>query len=66
MSDQARHWRRPLKSGGVEFQFVAAGSKLQGSVAPARVADDLQRLFEQLHGVRLPPPEVRPMRGVRG
>jgi hypothetical protein len=57
------HWRRPLKDGGVEFYFRAGDSKFSGSVSPARDVHGLMDAFETVHGVTLPDPEIKPMRG---
>jgi hypothetical protein len=63
MPDRLEHWRRPLRSGGTEFLFAVGRARFSGSIAPAEDLDGLQAIFERAHGVSLPEPEIRPMRG---
>jgi hypothetical protein len=58
-----KHWRRPLRDGGMQFRFVAGDRKASGSVWPAEVVDELQAMFEAVHHVQLPDPEMRPALG---
>jgi hypothetical protein len=58
------HWRRPLKTGGVEF-FVRAGDGqyMKGSASSVAVVEFLQAAFERHTGATLPEPEYKEVRG---
>lgn len=61
-----RHWRRPLKEGGVEFFFDtgtddSAGAK--GSCSDEGMVDFVIQAVAAKAGVEVPSPEMKPMRG---
>lgn len=62
----AEHWRRPLRDGGVQFLFRAPdgeggtkGAVMDGSITPGHHVDVLRAMFEQVHGCKLPDPEMK-------
>lgn len=61
----AKHWRRALSDGDVEFFFSDGKTQLKGSTYPAGV-DHLQSLFEKFSDSTLPEVEWKKSRGALG
>lgn len=63
---EPRHWRRPLKHGGIEFFFRSEdGQWMRGFCPPFVTPYEMQIFFERSTGCVLPVPEIKPKLGAK-